>query len=94
MYVLALEIDLHLPDAMSLKAKRAVVKSLVEGARRRYGVSAAEVGFQERWQRTRLGFAVVASSEYHAREVLDQVDRFVWSFPEVQVLATERRWLE
>jgi hypothetical protein len=26
--------------------------------------------------------------------VMDEVDRFVWSHPEVQVLATERRWLE
>jgi uncharacterized protein YlxP (DUF503 family) len=94
MFVLALEVDLHLAEARSLKDKRSVVKSLVDGSRRRYGVAAAEVGFQEQWQRSMLGFAVVASSERHATEVIDEVDRFVWSHPEVQVLATERRWLE
>ena len=94
MFVLALEVDLHIAEARSLKDKRSVVKSLVEGAKKRYGVAAAEVGYQQQWQRVLLGFAVVAPSEGHAREVMDEVDRFVWSHPEVQVLATERRWLE
>jgi uncharacterized protein len=94
MFVLAAEVDLFLPECRSLKAKRSVVKSIVEGARRRYGVAAAEVGSQESWQRARLGFAVVSSSQHHAEEVADEVDRFVWSFPEVQVLGSERRWLE
>jgi uncharacterized protein YlxP (DUF503 family) len=94
MFVLALEVDLHVAESRSLKDKRSVIKTLVEGARKRYGVAAAEVGYQQQWQRARLGFAVVASSEGHAREVMDEVDRFVWSHPEVQVLATERRWLE
>jgi uncharacterized protein YlxP (DUF503 family) len=55
-------LELHVPASQSLKDKRQVVKSLLDGARRRYGVSAAEVGFQDQWQRARLGFAVVASS--------------------------------
>ncbi len=94
MFVLAYEVDLHVGESRSLKAKRQVVKSLVDGARRRFGVAAAEVGYQDQWQRALLGFATVAESAHHATEVIDQVDRFVWSHPEVQVLATDRRWLE
>lgn len=94
MHVLALEVDLHLPSARSLKAKRSIVKSIVEGAHRRFGVAAAEVGHQEQWQRAVLGFAAVSSTERHTTEVIDEVDRFVWSHPEVQVLSSERRWLE
>jgi uncharacterized protein YlxP (DUF503 family) len=94
MFVLAYEADLHVAECRSLKAKRAVVKSIVEGARRRYGVAAAETGFHDQWQRARLGFAVVAESARHATEVIDELDRFVWSHPEVQVLSTERKWLE
>lgn len=94
MFVLASEVDLFLPECRSLKAKRSVVKPILEGARRRYAVAAAEVGFQDSWQRARVGFAVVSSSQRHAEEVLEEVDRFVWSFPEVQVLGSERRWLE
>lgn len=94
MFVLALEIDIHIGHARSLKAKRSVVKSIVEGGRRRYGVAAAEVGYQEQWQRALLGFAAVASSEQHANDIVDEVERFVWSHPEIQVLHAERRWLE
>jgi len=94
MFVLALEVDLHVHDSQSLKAKRQVVRSIVDGARQRFGVSAAEVGAQDLWQRATLGFAVVASSQGQAVEIIDGVDRFVWSYPQVDVLTTDRRWLE
>ena len=44
MYVLAMEVDVRIVSAHSLKDKRHVVKSIVEGARRRFAISAAEVG--------------------------------------------------
>ncbi len=94
MHVLSLAVDLHLPEVRSLKAKRSVVRPIVEGARKRYNVAAAEVAFHDQWQRAGLGFAVVAGTERHATEVMDDVERFVWSHPEVQVLSSERRWLE
>jgi hypothetical protein len=37
---------------------------------------------------------VVASSEAHASDILDEVERFVWSQPDVQVLQVDRRWME
>ena len=94
MFVLAFEVDLHINESQSLKDKRQVVRSIVDGARHRFGVSAAEVGDQNLWQRAQLGFAVVSSSERHAVDVIDEVDRFVWSHPEIAVLSTERTWLE
>ena len=94
MFVLAYDVELRIDASQSLKDKRQVIKSVLDGARRRYGVSASEVGFQDQWQRAQLGFAVVASSEGQATEIIDKVDRFVWSHPEIDVLATERRWLE
>ncbi len=94
MYVIAVEFDLHLPECRSLKAKRSVLKPIVEGVRRRYGAAAAEVGHQDQWQRALVGVAVVAGSHRHAGEVADEVERFVWSNPEVQVLDVERTWLE
>lgn len=94
MHVLALTVDLHLPHSQSLKDKRAVVKTITEGARRRYQVAAAETAHQDKRQRAGLAFAGVSSSRRQVTEVLDGVERFVWSFPEVEVLASERHWLE
>lgn len=89
-----MEVDIRIVDAHSLKDKRHVVKSVVEGARRRFGISAAEIGDQDSWQRAQLGFAVVASSAHQAELVIDDVDRFVWAQPGLEVISAERVWLE
>lgn len=94
MFASVLVVDLHLPVTDSLKAKRAVITPILEGARRRHRVAVSEVGFQDQWQRSELAFATVASSEHQAIEVLDAVERFVWSFPEVEVLDSWRRWTD
>jgi uncharacterized protein YlxP (DUF503 family) len=86
MHVAALELDLHLPNCHSLKEKRAVLKSILNGARHRYEVAAAEVAHQDKWQRAGLGFACVSASAAHADDVLAKVERFVYSFPEVEVI--------
>ena len=93
MFVLALEVDLHIAHAQSLKDKRGVIRSIVDGARRRYHVAAAEVGDENVWQRAQLGFAAVSNSQQHTTELIDEVSRFVWSFPEIAVLDEERTWL-
>jgi uncharacterized protein len=86
--------DVHVPQARSLKAKRAAIKPLIEGARHRFAVSVAEVGYQDQWQRSEIAVAAVASSSTHLDDILDSVDRFVWSHPEIEVLSTERSWFE
>ena len=86
--------DLHLPACHSLKEKRAVIKPILDGARHRYSVAASEVGHQDKWQRAELGVATVASTPAHATEVLDAVERFVWSFPAVEVVDSDRSWVD
>ena len=94
MVVGALAFELHLPDVHSLKEKRAVVRPIVDGARHRFAVSAAEVDHQDLWQRATLAMAVVSGRESQARDVLDAVERFVWSFPEIEVVESQLRWME
>jgi uncharacterized protein YlxP (DUF503 family) len=94
MHVAALEMELHIGASDSLKAKRSVVKHLVETARRRFGVSASEVAHHDLWQRSALGFTTVAPDAHHVEEILDRVERFVWSHPEVTVVSSVRHWLD
>jgi uncharacterized protein YlxP (DUF503 family) len=94
MFVLALSVQLHFPECRSLKSKRAELRPIIEGARHRFAVAVAEIAAQELWQRAEVGVSTVASSEHRAVEVMDEVERFVWSFPTVEVLSTERHWLE
>ena len=85
---------IHIPAGTSLKAKRSVVRHLVESSRRRFGVSACEAADHDLLQRAVLGFAVVAPSAAHAGELLDRVERYVWSHPDVEVVETSRHWVD
>jgi hypothetical protein len=94
LHAATLAIDLHVPEARSLKAKRAAIRPIVEGLRHRFSVAAAEVDHQDHWQRAGLAVSAVGSSESHVASVLDAVERFVWSRPDVEVLSVERYWLD
>ena len=93
MHVAVIRIELHIPAARSLKEKRAVVKPMVEGIRHRFSLSVAETDFQDKWQRAEIGVAVVSSTPAHAREVVDSVERWVWSRPDVEVSRFETEWV-
>lgn len=86
--------DLRLRSSHSLKDRRQAVKPVVDGARRRFGVAAAETGHHDAWQRAEVAFSAVGDRPGHVTEVLDAVERFVWSFPDVEVLATARGWVD
>jgi uncharacterized protein YlxP (DUF503 family) len=92
--VLTLTVELYLPESGSLKAKRSSVKRVLEGAKRRWSVSAAEVGGLRSWQRTVLAFATVSNSASKAQDVMDEVERWVWTTPDAEVLETRRYWLD
>lgn len=79
-------VDLHVPAAGGLKAKRAVVKSLIASLRKDLNVSVAEVDHQDLWQRALLGIAVAAGSETGARKVAQQVEKIVYREPRVDIL--------
>lgn len=94
MHACVLVVDLHLPLPGSLKEKRAVITPILQGAYRRHHVATSEVARQDDHRRAELAFATVGSSATQVREVLDAVDRFVWSFPEVEVVDSWRRWVD
>lgn len=71
-----------------------MVRTVLEGARNRFSVAAADTGYQDKWQRALLGFVIIGDDGKHLAEVIDSVERFVWSFPELEVLDAERQWME
>ena len=85
-----LTMEIRIPTSESLKAKRAVVKHVVASCRSRFSVAAAEVGHLDQWQRSELAFAAVAGTPGHVEEVLDAVERYVWSQPDLEVLSAVR----
>ncbi len=73
MLVAVLVADLFFPDAASLKDKRRRLAGLAGRIRAAYPVSVAEVGFQDLWQRGRLGVALVTGDAKLAQSMLDRI---------------------
>ena len=80
-----LTVRLCVTDAMTLKDKRQVVKSILGRATERFNVAAAEVGRLDSPRRAELGFSTVSNEGGHVREMLEAVLRAVESEPRAEV---------
>jgi uncharacterized protein len=87
----SLVVDVLLGDVHSLKEKRALVRPVVVELRRRFAVSAAEVGEADLYRRARIGVAVVAGEAGHVTDVLDACERLVAGRPELALLSAHRQ---
>jgi hypothetical protein len=76
-YVAVLVIDLHFPDAESLKGKRKELSSIKAQLHRRLGVAVAEVDHQDLWQRARLTAALAGGSLAQLSSAADNVERWI-----------------
>ena len=86
MFVGIAVLDLHLPHARDLKAKRRVVRGLVDRLHARYRLSIAETANQDLHQRAEIGIAVVARDAAEVDRILEQVLGTVEDEPEAMVL--------
>jgi uncharacterized protein YlxP (DUF503 family) len=89
MHAALLQVRLHIPGARTRKDKRQVVKSILDRARHRFRVAAAEVDDQDLNQVATLGFAVVSGSAAHAREVAHKVLEALRVHPAARVTEEE-----
>lgn len=89
MFVALQRFDLRIRDSHSLKQKRHVVKALTSALRQRFNVSVAEVDHQDLWQRASIAIAVAGAQEYHLRKVVGEIERFVDTWPAVEVLQVD-----
>lgn len=66
------QINLHLPQANSLKGKRRILKSLIDRIRKRFNVACAEVAENGKWQKAVLGITCISNSRRHADVMLSK----------------------
>jgi uncharacterized protein len=76
-FVAVLVIDLHFPEAESLKAKRKELSSIKAQLRGRLGLSVAEVDHHDLWQRARLTAAMTSGSLASLSAAADNVERWL-----------------
>jgi uncharacterized protein len=76
-YVGILAVELHFPEAGSLKGKRKYVKSAKAQLQQRFGASVAEVDHHDLWQRAGLTIACVARRHSELQQLLDGAERYL-----------------
>jgi uncharacterized protein YlxP (DUF503 family) len=76
-YVALLLVDLHFPDAGSLKARRKDVQSVKAQLHGRLGAAVAEIGGQDTWQRATLSVALTSGSTHELYRAADRVERYL-----------------
>ena len=86
MTVGVLQLEISIPDAMSLKDKRRVVKSLKDRIAHAHNVSIAEVGALDEHRRSIVGVAMVANDPAYVQGALSKLVDFVRSVPTVDLI--------
>ena len=77
MVVGVLQVELSIPGADSLKAKRMVLRSVKDRIRKNFNVSVAEVDDNDRWQSAVLAVAMVGNDRRFANQVLSKTVEFI-----------------
>ncbi len=93
LFVLLLTLEFIIPDARSLKEKRAPLKSLKDRLRSRFNVSVAEVAYRDKWQRSVLAACMVGGDRRRLESEAEKLCRLVEEMPEIQLSRVDRDWL-
>ena len=81
------KVELRLPENLSLKGKRGVLKSITTRVRNKFNVSVAEVDDNDLWQLSTLGICCISNDKRHTDEVLSKIVDFISSSRfEIEVL--------
>jgi uncharacterized protein YlxP (DUF503 family) len=71
------KVSLRIPENMSLKGKRQVIKSIIGRVRGRFDVAVAEVDDNDAWQLAIIGICTISNNKRHSNEVLSKVINFI-----------------
>jgi len=82
-------VELHFPDAQSLKGKRKILVSLKTKLQNRFNISIAEIDESQLWQKAILGIASVANETARVNQTLDHVLNDIRANPSLQLLRAQ-----
>lgn len=73
MIVGLLTLDIHLPYSHSLKEKRKRLLRIKDRLKNKYNVAFAELDFQDKWQRTRIGIVTLNSQKKIIEQMFQKI---------------------
>lgn len=93
MIIGVLTIDLFFPYARSLKDKRRILHGFKERLKARHNVAVAELDYQDKWQRARLGIVTLNSQAAVVEDLLNRILIDARSLEEGEIAGHEIRYL-
>ncbi|MFR4555311.1 MAG: DUF503 domain-containing protein [Peptoniphilus sp.] len=69
--------EIFIFNANSLKSKRSVVKSIIEKSKNRFNISIAEVGENDKWQKSIIAFSTISNNQKIVEETIEKVINFL-----------------
>lgn len=85
--------EIYIFNANSLKSKRSVVKSIIEKSKNRFNVSIAEVGENDKWQKSIIAFSTISNDQRLVEETIEKVINFFDSYSEIEIINIKREIL-
>ena len=76
-------------DCRSLKEKRRIVKSIIRRMQNHFNVSVAEVGAQDIYQKSEIGFSLVGSDRRVVNSKIDKIINMVEQLGLAEVVNSE-----
>jgi uncharacterized protein YlxP (DUF503 family) len=71
------QVSLRLPENLSLKGKRQVLKSIISRVRNKFDVAVAEVDDNDDWRLMTIGVSAVSNDRRFTNSVLSKVVEFI-----------------
>lgn len=87
MIVCSCEIEILIYESNSLKEKRHVIKSIIERIKSKFNASVAEVGYNELWNRSLIGIAVVSNNKGLCEASISKIITFIDNDERVEILS-------
>ncbi len=85
--------EIFIFNANSLKSKRSVVKSIIEKSKNRFNISIAEVGENDKWQKSIIAFSTISNNQKIVEETIEKVINFFDSYSEIEIININREIL-
>jgi len=92
-FVTLLYIEIMIPHAQSLKDKRREVRGIKDRISSKFNASVAEVGYQDKWQRSVLAVCLVGNDKTRLLSNTTMIRTLCAETANISILNIEQLWL-
>lgn len=82
-------ITFRLHDCRSLKGKRKIIKSIIGQMRNKFNASVAEIGANDSYQKSEIGFSLVGNNRKLLNSKIDKIFNMVKDLGLAEIVDTE-----